>query len=218
MKLLRKNVQQDTDEQLAARYDEWFKVLEKPVLYPKNSIRWDNERMMEYSETLKYLKDIDKNSKILDLGCLYGLIMVNLYELGFKNLSGVDVSTTAINGTIANFKNRGYEYSELVTGIFEDATFKDALFDVIVCLETMEHIRDLDIFIKRVADNIKPDGLFLGSVPFAEDRASVNHIWSFEVADILKLLKPYFRNTEVRRLQNKDRKNSDVLFWAGIGR
>ena len=206
MKIIRQNVKDDTDDQLKARYDEWFKVLEKPVLYPKNSIRWDNERMMEYSETLKFLKDIDKNSKILDLGCLYGLIMVNLHELGFKNLSGVDVSPIAINGTIANFKNLGYEYSELVTGIFEGATFKYSPFDVIVCLETMEHIRDLDIFIQHVAKNIKTDGLFLGSVPFAEDRASVNHIWSFEEADILKLLKPYFRNMEVRRLENKERK------------
>ena len=39
---------------------------------------------------------LDTDSKVLDLGCGYGRVLSYLYEKGFKNLIGVDVSEQLI--------------------------------------------------------------------------------------------------------------------------
>ena len=42
-------------------------------------------------------KYIDKNSKILDVGCGYGRTLEELYQMGYHNLTGVDFSEGMIN-------------------------------------------------------------------------------------------------------------------------
>ena len=42
-------------------------------------------------------KNIDSESKIIDLGCGNGLMSIELYEAGFHNVDGVDYSENAID-------------------------------------------------------------------------------------------------------------------------
>ena len=42
-------------------------------------------------------KNIDPESKIIDLGCGNGMMSIELYEAGFHNVDGVDYSENAID-------------------------------------------------------------------------------------------------------------------------
>ena len=46
------------------------------------------------SEKIIFDKYIDKKSKILDLGCGAGRTTFGLYELGYKNIIGLDIAKT----------------------------------------------------------------------------------------------------------------------------
>ena len=53
---------------------------------------------------LDLLKDVSKDSKILDIGCSSGIFLKDLESLGFKpeNLFGIDISDVAIENCKSN--------------------------------------------------------------------------------------------------------------------
>ena len=59
------------------------------TLFPSSEIR--------NFEIIDFLRDKNKKSKILDIGCADGKLMEDLIKLGFKNLSGIDNSENMIS-------------------------------------------------------------------------------------------------------------------------
>ena len=80
------------------------------------------------------LLPVDKETKILDAGCGSGQFASMLYDLGYKNVTGVDFSKEAIN--IAKTKS---PFTFIVSDLFT-VDVKD--FDLIICGETLEHLKD----------------------------------------------------------------------------
>ena len=56
----------------------------------------------------KFIGDLDRSAKILEVGCNIGLQMVNLQEMGFRNLYGIELQPHAVRACKA--KNKRYEY------------------------------------------------------------------------------------------------------------
>ena len=94
---------------------------------------------------------VDKNKKILDVGCGYGRTLDELYKKGYKNLIGVDFS----NGMIDRGKE---EHPYLDLRVMKDNKIDlpdksvDAviLFAVLTCIKTNEEQKFLLEEIKRV--------------------------------------------------------------------
>ena len=56
---------------------------------------WFGEAAM--NRMIRWLeKNVPQSSKIIDLGCGNGVMCIELYEVGFKNVLGVDYSSHAI--------------------------------------------------------------------------------------------------------------------------
>lgn len=96
--------------------------------------------------------------EIIDVGCGGGLICEPMARLGGK-VTGIDADKNAVNVAKDHAKETGLT-------IDYQATTSDQInkqFDVVLALEIVEHVADLDAFIKSVVDLCKPDGLIIFS-------------------------------------------------------
>jgi len=70
----------------------------------KNETGFTEQEVLE-----KFFREIDKNSKIIEIACNVGLKLTMLKRLGFKNLTGLEINKTAYE--IAQKKSRHKFYS-----------------------------------------------------------------------------------------------------------
>ena len=97
-----------------------------------------------------------KNISILDIGCGGGLISVPMKKLG-ANVVGIDASLKNINiaKTYSKKKNLKIKY---ICSSPEKLKIKKK-FDVLLMLEIVEHVDDVDLFIKKSSKFLKKNGL-----------------------------------------------------------
>jgi 2-polyprenyl-6-hydroxyphenyl methylase/3-demethylubiquinone-9 3-methyltransferase len=95
--------------------------------------------------------------RILDIGCGGGLLCEPMARLGAE-VVGADASET-------NVEVARLHAAEAGVGVDYRATTAEALadagetFDVILNMEVVEHVADIDLFIGKCADMVKPDGI-----------------------------------------------------------
>ena len=99
-------------------------------------------------ESVEYVKcrSIPRESKLLDIGCNTGSTIFNLHQYGFANVYGVDVEKNSIN--------HGRKiYAEISDRLaYYDGTklpFEDNSFDVVTMFDVIEHITNIDQFIRE---------------------------------------------------------------------
>ena len=100
----------------------------------------------------KPLKDID----ILDVGCGGGLISVPMKKLG-ANVVGIDASLKNINVAKIYSKKNNLEIKYICSSP-EKLKIKKK-FDVLLMLEIVEHVNDINLFVKQSAKFLKKNGL-----------------------------------------------------------
>tara|TARA_B110000444_G_C18754893_1_gene554606 strand:- start:442 stop:1167 length:726 start_codon:yes stop_codon:yes gene_type:complete len=98
------------------------------------------------------LKDI----KILDIGCGGGLISEPMTRLG-ASVTGIDASSKNIEVAKlhANKNNLNINYLNTQPEKLKDKN----KFDVILNLEVVEHVEDLDLYLKSCLNLLKPKGI-----------------------------------------------------------
>ncbi|MCH2188366.1 class I SAM-dependent methyltransferase [Candidatus Gracilibacteria bacterium] len=94
------------------------------------------------------LNKVNKDNKILDIGCGYGAFLEKLYHNGFSNLYGVD-------GFIdPEFKKMLFKKAKFT----EKLPFSDDEFDTIFCTEVIEHVEDQFFLINEQIRTLKIGG------------------------------------------------------------
>lgn len=122
----------------------------------------------KYRPIIKYIieyhnsigKNLD-NIKLLDIGVGYGAFLKLCGENGFKKLYGMDPFPNSI--AIA----RKYTSANLRVGKIEDLPwpFKENYFNVVTCLDVVEHLQYPEIFFKNVKRYIIKDGIVVVRTP-----------------------------------------------------
>jgi len=109
---------------------------------------------------LGLLKDLPKDSLILDIGCSSGIFLKALESQGFKmeNLFGIDISEKAIE----NCKKNGIQNAFVMDAQKISLPEK---FDVIVASDCLEHLRDDTQAIKNWYELLKTGGMMYVFVP-----------------------------------------------------
>jgi len=85
---------------------------------------------------LKLLSGAGKELKILDAGCAGGALLKFLAKNGYRNISGIDVSSDAV----AFCRKNGIENVSMADAA--KTGFKDGEFDVVIASDVLEHIKD----------------------------------------------------------------------------
>ena len=124
------------------------------------------------SETIIFEKYFQKNDNIIDVGCWAGRTTFNLYTLGYKNLTGLDLSENLI--AFAQNYAKQYEYNipfllgNALQLPFETGTFDNAIFSFngLMTIPSKEKRLQAMQEIRRV---MKKDGIFIFTTHDRED-------------------------------------------------
>jgi SAM-dependent methyltransferase len=108
-------------------------------------------------------KRIDFNSRILEVGCGKGILMLELHNLGFKNVLGIDPYSgeEIIKRDVEILKSTIHELSDSQT------------FDLIIFNHSFEHIPDQLETLIKVSRILSDDGTCLIRMPVKTD-----YIWN----------------------------------------
>ena len=97
-----------------------------------------------------------KNIKILDIGCGGGLISEPMARLG-ASVTGIDASHKNIEIAKLHAKKNNLKINYINS---EPEKLKDRnKFDIILNLEVVEHVEDLDLYLKSCFELLKPTGI-----------------------------------------------------------
>ena len=154
-------INKDEIEKFSLLADEWWDVKGKfKPLHMFNPVR------------IKYILDIAsshyklnlnqsnplKNLEILDIGCGGGLISEPMCRLGGK-VTGIDASEKNINIATLHAKKNFLKINYLNKSPEEMHGKKQ--YDVILNLEVVEHVDDLDLYLKSCNNLLKKNGIMI---------------------------------------------------------
>lgn len=99
--------------------------------------------------------------RILDIGCGGGILSEPLARLGASVL-GADPSTTNIEVAKLHAAQSGVavDYRAATAEALSEAGER---FDVVLAMEVVEHVADVDLFVRKCADMVKPGGLMVAA-------------------------------------------------------
>ncbi len=139
--------------------DEWWDINGKfKPLHMFNPIRiqYILEEISKHFKLDRSRKFSLSNLKILDIGCGGGLISEPMARLGGK-VTGIDASKKNINVASLHAKKNNLKIN-YVNKSPEQLNEKEN-FDIILNLEVVEHVDDLDLYIKSCNNLLKKNGL-----------------------------------------------------------
>jgi ubiquinone biosynthesis O-methyltransferase len=96
---------------------------------------------------------------VLDLGCGGGFMAAALAERG-SIVTGVDPSAGAIDSARRHAEREKLDIAYRV-GVGERLPFSENSYDVVVCVDVLEHVEDIDRVLFEVRRVLRPGGLFL---------------------------------------------------------
>ena len=100
-----------------------------------------------------------KGLTLLDIGCGGGLMSEPLARLGAQ-VTGLDPGSENIEAARRHARAQAIAIDYRV-GMVEDLAEKGEQFDVVCCLEVVEHVPDVPAFLRTCAAVVKPGGLML---------------------------------------------------------
>ncbi len=134
--------------------DRWYDADDDPVALlraeSKTKTPWIVERIQKHGL-------LNKNTKVLDVGCGAGFLSNELAKQGLQ-VTGVDLSEESLKVAAKHDHTNSVVYQSA------DAyhlPFPDATFDVLTAMDFLEHVENPDLVIKEFSRVLKPGGLFI---------------------------------------------------------
>ena len=168
-----------------------------------------NEIQKELLDKILKLKGIDKNQKILEVGCGTGRFFIPLIKEGY-NMYGLDYSEGMISKLKENIKEENLKFDErrIIQGDARKMPFKENTFDLVISYRTLIHIPDYELVLKEIGRVLKPNGIAI--IEF-NNKKSISSIARF-YRNFLGLFKELKMNpvvVSVRKLK-KQTKNTEL--------
>ena len=139
--------------------DEWWDVNGKfKPLHMFNPIRIEyiTEKIKQEFNLINRNNDFLKDLKILDIGCGGGLISEPLARLGGE-VTGIDASEKNIKVAKLHSKKNNLNINYLNKSP-EQLNYSEK-FDIVLNLEVVEHVENVDLYIKSCSNLLKKNGI-----------------------------------------------------------
>ena len=160
----------------------------------------------------KYFSKLDKNLKIVELGCNVGVKLSILKKMGFKNLTGVEINKNAYEIAKRNDPSITWINSSI------DSFEPDEPFDLVFTSFVLIHINPetLNTIIKKMV-NISKKYIFgfenygekLTEIPY---RGHSNVLWKQNFPALFKELEPSLKEIAIEKIPYKHDNLEDVIY------
>ena len=117
-----------------------------------------NQSVSEEKRSKLFKGWIGKNKKVLDMGCRDGILTRHFIQQ--NEVTGLDIDKHALEACRENL-NIAIKWADFSLQI----PMPSSSFDAVVAGEVIEHLPYPEITIAEIARILKPEGLFIGSVP-----------------------------------------------------
>ena len=167
------------EEELLDVYKKWASIYDKDNDDLLGTVSQPNSVQIFH----KYI--VDKNQKIIDVGCGTGLVGLELQKLGYTNFDGIDISKDMIDIAI----DRGYK--ALFLGNLNDSLpIESDTYDAALCVGVFTHGHVGPGRLKELSRIVKSDGLvcFTVNEDVYESYGFDKAIQKLEVENVWKLL------------------------------
>ncbi len=129
-----------------------FKPLHK---FNPSRIQYIKEHVIKHYK-LNNKQNLFKKFKLLDIGCGGGLLSEPMCRLGAK-VTGIDASQKSIEIAKLHAKKNNLKITYIVNSPEKFST--NDKFDIILNMEVVEHVADLNLFIKGCSKLLKKNGI-----------------------------------------------------------
>lgn len=125
----------------------WDKNSEFKPLHEINPLR------LQYIDALVHLK----GKKVLDIGCGGGILSESMYFKGAE-VTGIDLGEKALGVAKLHQLESGAHVDYQLIAVEKLAEMTPASFDVVTCMEMLEHVPDPASVVQACARLVKPNG------------------------------------------------------------
>ncbi len=181
-------------EKIKENYKNSFKDRFKGI--SENSLRAKLYRV-RYDTVYEMIRFLPPNMIILDAGCGDGVFLSKSFKSN-KNIIGLDLSMKSLRQfkTHIEANSAQQKYVPLINGDIESLPIRCNCLDTIVCIETIEHLIDVEKALKEFRRVLKPEGNLIVTVPSAMNprnlitvlntvNRKIEILWSFLKGTIL---------------------------------
>ena len=160
----------ELEARIAAAIDPWL----AHMAWRKDFEEWRERRIRQEHHQEANLKDLRavlglkvEGKSALDLGSgMGGLSVAMLLEFGPKGLRLEAMDYNPDYCKIARLRAERYGLElPIVVAAGENLPYPDAGFDLVVCLDVLEHVADAEVVLMEIYRVLKPGGIVLTSVP-----------------------------------------------------
>ncbi len=162
-----------------------------------------------YLELLEDFKVFRNTGKLLDIGCGFGFFLETAKRKGW-DVIGLEITNDAVEACSSKGLNMHH-------GTLETAKFEDESFDVIVFIETIEHVIEPNRLIKEIHRVLRPGGLVYLSTP---NFNALNRYRLQEKYDVIQypLHLSYFTPKTLRRFFERNGFTTKKITSTGISK
>jgi len=116
----------------------------------------------EHQARYRYARQFVVDCDVIDCACGSGESSDIFREAGARSVIGIDINDASIKAAAARYSRPGLRFA---AGDGVALPVEDCSCDVLVSLETIEHIVDDRHFIREIARVLRPGGLLICSTP-----------------------------------------------------
>ncbi len=115
-----------------------------------------NDAALAYIKAIRpVLGKLARQDAALEIGTGTGAFLEHMSRVGFTNLVGVEPSPAAVASA------PDHRRAWISTGMFDEAQFAAASFDLVCCFMTMEHVHDPAAIARAALKLLRPAGAFV---------------------------------------------------------
>ena len=118
----------------------------------------------------KFIGDLNREIKILEVGCNIGLQLTNLQEMGFRNIYAIELQPHAVE--LAKLRTKGMN---IIQATAYDIPFKDNYFDLVFTSRVLIHLNPDEIS-KAIKEIVRCSNIYIyGNEYYADELTEIKN-------------------------------------------